>query len=564
MIYKEKIKNELKSASSMSGLCYSDDFAILVPENTLHGDYAVNIFKCAKDTNIKPINLGKKIISNLSKTFYDAELLDNGYINFKIKKNILISNLYEILKLKEKYAQENIGKNNVVVIDFSSPNIAKPMSVGNIRSTIIGSALYNIYKYLGYKVIGDNHLGDWGTQFGKLIYAYKKWGINKRSIDVKFLLWLYVKFHNEVKDNPKLDEYARAEFKLLENGDKENIKIWQKFRNISIREFNKIYKLLNIKFDKELGESFYNIYLKNVIKKALLDGIAKESDGAIVIPFSDVDNIPPLLIQKSDGTTLYATRDLATLEYRAKKFRPKKVIYVIGNEQKLYLRELFLAFKKMGYGNIDFIHVGFGLIRLKDEKMSTRTGNIILLEDLINQAIIKSKTITLGKNKNISKSDLIKSSHEIGIGAIKYNDLSQNRKTDIVFDLDKMLSLTGNSSLYLQYTYARAKKIIDKAVFNNIKINKNIEILDTENEILKKMLHFKEIICESASNYEPNHIANYLYNLANLYNYFYQKNPILKEENIDLKTLRIMITKAVMIIIKTGLKLLGINTLNKI
>jgi arginyl-tRNA synthetase len=470
---------------------------------------------------------------------------------------------------KDKYGSSNLGKGKTVIVDYSSPNIAKPFGIGHLRSTIIGQAIYNIYKFLGYKVIGDNHIGDWGTQFGKLIYAIKKWGkekeINKNPI--KELHSLYVKFHKEAESNPELEEEARIWFKKLEQGDKEAKRVWKKCVDWSFKEFDRTYKILGIQIDLTLGESFYQSMLKDVIKKALEKKVAIKSKGALIISFPN-DILPPLMIQKSDGATLYSTRDLATIDYRFEKFNPAKIIYEVGNDQVLYLKQLFFAAELLRYSKREnFFHVAHGMMRLSTGKMSTRKGKTVFLEEVLDGAIKKAKYVVTEKNPELSKKEKEKIAKIIGIGAVKYNDLSQHYSRDIIFDWDKILNLKGNSGPYLQYTFARAHSILRKsrAKTQDIKKFKEQELKEEQEiKLLKMLSKFPEVVEESADIYSPNLICNFLLELCQEFNLFYEKIPVLKAKTKDLKIARLALIEGISQVIKNGLNLLGIEVLEKI
>jgi len=538
------------------------------PKDSRHGDYASNIsMRLGSICKRTPMDIGKILVSKLAgfkkaqDLFEKIEIVKPGFINFTLSKKWLQEQITEVIKKGENFGKVNIGKGKTVIIDYSAPNIAKPMSIGHLRSTIIGQAIYNIYEFLGYKCIGDNHLGDWGTQFGKLIYAYKEWG-GREKIEqnpIKELLKLYVKFHNEVEKNPDLEDKGREWFKKLEEKNKEAVRLWRWFTKLSLREFNKIYKLLDIKFDYELGESFYNNMLDDVIKKTQDKGITKESKGAIIIPLEE-HNLPPLLIQKSDGATLYATRDLATTKYRIEKFKPIRIIYVVGAEQKLYFRQLFKTFELISYAKgRDFVHVCFGLIRLAGVRMATRKGKVIFLEDVLKKAIDLARKIVDDKNPNLPEKTKDKIARQIGIGAVKYNDLSQNRITDITFDWNKMLSLEGNSAPYLQYAHARICSILKKGKvgFNN-KFDSALLKDKREIALLRELYIFPEIITKAAEEYMPNYIATYLFELAQNFNLFYNEIRVLQaEKNVSLA--RLHLVKSVSLVLKNGLALLGIK-----
>lgn len=555
----------IKSAKSNNFL-FDKDIQIIQSSYEKFGDYSFNAIGMAKMNKFNSAyNFALKLADNIKNDYFTLKVVEPGFINFFLKDKLLIKNIEEILRKKNKYGQIKNKNIKSIVVDYSSPNIAKPMSVGHLRSTIIGQFICNIYRLRGYRVYGINHLGDWGTQFGKLIYAYKKWGNSLKSITVSEMLNLYIKFHKEAAVNPTIEDKAREEFKLLEkNKSKENIKIWNLFKKISIKEFDKIYQILNIGFTYPINkypESFYDYKKYQKIEKILRDNqLVTKSQGAQIIDLGD--KCPPVLLTKSDGATLYATRELAALKYRIDKFNPERIIYVIGNEQKLHLKQIKLIAQKLNF-KTQIIHVGFGLVRLAEGKMSTREGRIILLEALINKAIEKAYFITKQKNKDLSEFEINKVAQAIGIGAIKYNDLSQNRNTDIVFNYDKMLSLKGNSSLYLQYTYARANKIITMSKGYKINLKENIKADKEEKSILRKLALFNDVLEKSAQNYNSNILTDYIFSLANIYNNFYQTHPVLKS-SYDKKDLRLAITQSIAQIIKNSLEILGIEVIEKI
>ncbi len=548
------------------------EISIEHPKDSRHGDYASNIsMRLGSICKRTPMDIGKILVDKLSgfkkaqDLFEKIEIVKPGFINFTLLKKWLQEQITEVIKKDENFGKVNIGKGKTVIIDYSAPNVAKPMSIGHLRSTIIGQAIYNIYEFLGYKCIGDNHLGDWGTQFGKLIYAYKEWG-NREKIKqnpIKELLKLYVKFHNEVEKNPDLENKGREWFKKLEDKNKEAVRLWRWFTKLSLREFDKIYKLLDIKFDYELGESFYNNMLNDVIKGVQDKGITKESKGAIIIPLEE-HNLPPLLIQKSDGATLYATRDLATAKYRIEKFKPIKIIYVVGAEQKLYFRQLFKTFELINHAKgRDFVHVCFGLIRLAGVRMATRKGKVVFLEDVLEKAIDLARKIVDDKNPNLPEKIKDKIARQIGVGSVKYSDLSQNRITDITFDWNKMLSLEGNSAPYLQYTHARICSILKKSKIGlNNKFDSSLLKDKREIALLRKLYIFPEIITKAAEEYMPNYIATYLFELAQNFNLFYNEIRVLQaEKNVSLA--RLHLAGAVSLVLKNGLALLGIEAPEK-
>ncbi|MCK4805849.1 MAG: arginine--tRNA ligase, partial [Candidatus Pacebacteria bacterium] len=447
------------------------DVLLEIPKNEQYGDYSTTIaFSISKDIKKSPHEIATILISemqqNLPKEITKIELAKNGFINFFINKEFVQKELETIYKQKIKFGLSETGKNKTIIIDYSSPNIAKPMHIGHLRSTIIGEALANLYEAFGYKVIRWNYLGDWGTQFGKLIAAYNLWGEKKEitKSPISTLLALYIKFHQEMKNNPELEKLGQEEFKKLEKGDKENRKLWLWFKKESIKDFQRIYKLLDIKFDLFLGESFLEkdlIPLINLLKKK---NLTQKSKGALIIPLEKYD-LPPALIQKSDKASLYITRDLALLKYRFKKYRPTKILYVVGNEQDIHFKQLFTLSKIiLPKEKTELAHIKFGLVLSEEKKkFSTREGEIIPLEQVINQVIERSLEIIKEKKPQWSLSKQKKLAQTIAIGALKFNDLKSFRTSDIVFDWKKMLDFSGDTSVYLQYTYARINKILFKA-----------------------------------------------------------------------------------------------------
>jgi arginyl-tRNA synthetase len=553
------------------------DFVVEWPQDKKYGDYASNAaMVLARKLNKNPVEIAEEIKNKISEDknlFSEITVEKPGFINFRIADQYLRKNLCGILKNKDKFGSSDLGKNKTIVIDYSSPNIAKPMHIGHLRSTIIGQSLYNIYKFLGYKVIGDNHIGDWGTQFGKLIYAYKYWGDKKKikKNPIEEMTKLYIKFHKEAEQNKDLEELARIEIKKLQDKDSENVKIWKFLVKESLKDFKKIYKILNIKFDYVLGESFYDEMLAGIVKEGFDKKIATKSEGAIVINL-DKYNLSPFLIRKTDGAYLYTTTDIATAKYREEKFKADKIIYVVANEQALHFQKLFASLELLGIcKNIKLNHIKFGMVLGETgKKFSTRKGETVELNKLINKAIKLSQKTVEEKNPKLSKKEKKKIAKVVGLGAIKYNDLSQNRMTDILFNWDKMLSFEGNSAPYLQYTCARINSLRKKYnelyklnrvnVFN--KLNLSLLREDIEKNIMRQLIKFPEVVENSAKENAPHLIALYIYELASLYNNFYSSTPILKSEK-NIAKARIYLSKSVMIVIKNGLNLLGIDTLKK-
>lgn len=551
------------SISKASGLDV-DKIDLEIPENETFGDYSSNV-ALQLGSSVNPREQAQKLIDqlkedkDLKKIVGKIEVAGPGFINFWISKDVLLDNLTQIDTDKENYGKSDENKNKLAIVEYSSPNIAKPFTIGHLRSTIIGDAIANLLSSTGWKVLRDNHLGDWGTQFGKQIYAIKTWGdfdqIEKSENPVKELVSLYVKFHEEAEKDPSLEDEARAWFKKLEDGDQEAREMWQKCVDLSWKEFDRIYKLLGVSFSSEfnngrgLGEAFFEDKMKVVVDE-LTDGnlLTEGKEGAKLVFFKK-DKYPPAMILKKDGTSLYHTRDLATDKYRKITYNPDLIVNEVGLEQKLYFEQLFEIEKLLGwYKDGQRVHVGHGLIRFKDGKMSTRKGNVIWLEDVLNQ--VQERAVGLG-----SESEDLASS--VGIGALKWNDLKRDSKTDIVFDWDEMLSMEGNSGPYMQYTFARANSILKKA-----KNGKEIkDQMGVEEEVLLRILiQYPGIISSAAKTYSPNVLTNYLFYLAQKFNNFYNSNRVLGS---DKEELRLEVTRGVAQILKNGLNLLGIEAPEK-
>jgi len=534
------------------------------------GDYTTNVaFNLAKILKKNPNVLAEELASkmqSISRINHCCDKIEalKGYVNFWLKLEYLDRNLDWLVKVKRFFP----ANHKTMVIDYSSPNIAKPFGIGHFRSTNIGGAIYNIYKFLGYKTISDNHLGDWGKYFGILIYQLESKVLkNKTSkerqdylkkMTVSDLEKIYVDFHKEVENNPLLDEQARMWFKKLSDGNLTAKKIWQACIKVSLKEFNRIYKILGVKFDYSLGESFYKDMMLQVISEIKKKKLAQESQGALVVSFSDKD-MPPGMLLKSDGATTYLTSDLAALKYRLKNFKPNLVIYEVGKEQDLHFKQLFKIAEMLGWlKNCELIHVAHGLFESSDGgKLSTRSGKTIYLEDVLEEAYKRTQSM-------ISESDIKKSKIIVGkvaLGALKYNDLSQHYSHNIIFDWNKILNLNGNSGPYLQYSYARAYNVLIKS-----KTNTKIKIKDIsldEKKILRKLSKFKEVVIEAGARFSPHILCLYLFELAQLYNNFYNNYPILKAETFKKQAMRLKITKGTANIIKIGLNLLGVETLSR-
>jgi arginyl-tRNA synthetase len=547
------------------------------PANLDHGDFSTNLAfqikaKHLRDEPLKKLtawDLANKIVNTwremgLPEYLVKIEVAKPGFINLWLKNEVLVSQLDQVLKKKEKYGSSDLGKGKTVVVDYSAPNIAKPFGVGHLRSTIVGQAIYNLYQFLGFKTIGDNHLGDWGTQFGKLIVAIKKWG-GRKKLNMDRLLELYVKFHRQATKNLKLVKEGRAWFKKLEEGDPEAKRIWKKCVDISMEEFNRIYDLLQVEIDYAYGESFY-IYkdkMPAVIERAKRKKVAVKSQGALVIKFKKL-GLPPAIILKSDGATTYETRDLATIAYRKKRWHPDLYIYEVGAEQKLHFQQTFAAAVKLGYGKPDqFVHMAHGFFQLPSgKKMSTRAGSSVQLEGVLKEAIKRAEKIikVSGTSKDLGKKQQKEVAHAVGIGAIKYFDLMHHHTSNIIFDWEKMFQLEGNSAPYLQYTHARCQSVFKKGKVKKLSLSDSFGELEAEELVLLRTLYkFPEVVVQAAESFSPNLLCSFLFDLAQKYNLFYKRHSILKASDPEAVKLRLALTFAVGQILRNGLNLLGIK-----
>ncbi|MFH1643476.1 MAG: arginine--tRNA ligase [Patescibacteria group bacterium] len=534
------------------------------PNDKEHGDFSCSIaLSIGKILKQNPMEIAQIIYDEIELSDFDkVEIMKPGFINFFLSNNYLIDELEKILKEGDKYGSGTMNK--TVVVDYSAPNIAKPFGIGHLRSTIIGQAIYNIYSFLGAKCIGDNHLGDWGTQFGKMIVAIKIWANedNIKDLTIADLEKLYVKFHEEsVVDGSDLEEQARSWFKKLEDGDEEARAIWQTCIDISLKEFDRIYKLLGVKIDYTLGESFYGDKMIPIIEEALKKKIAKKSRGAVIVEFED-KNLPPAMILKSDEATNYFTRDLATIKYRLEAWDPDLIIYEVGAEQKLHFKQLFKTVNLLGWISEDkLVHVAHGFYRNKEGKFSTRKGKTIHLESVLNEAIDRARKVIDDSqtNKELSDQEKNEISRIVGIGAVKYNDLSQHYSKEVVFDWDKILNLKGDSGPYLQYVYTRCASIVKKAEIDVKLKKKEVELNAEELEILREIYKFPEVVRSAANKFSPNLICNFAFNLAQQFNSFYQAHSVLGADSEESKMFRVALTQGVAQILKSSLLLLGIE-----
>lgn len=534
---------------------------IEVPPNKDMGDFAFPCFKLAKVFRKAP----NMIAAELSEKIEAKGVISNvtplgGYINFFVNKSQLAETVIkDVLTKKEKYGHSDLGKDKTIVIDFSSPNIAKPFHIGHIRTTVIGNALYKIYDSQGYNTVRINHLGDYGTQFGKLIVAFKLWG-NKEAVEanpIPELLKLYIQFHDEAEKHPEMEDEARAWFTKLENGDKEAKELWQWFRDESLKEFARVYDLLDIEFDSYNGESFYSDKMDRVIDIINDKGLLQESQGTNIVDLEEY-NMPPALITKNDGSTLYMTRDLAAALYRKENYDFEKCIYVVGSQQSLHFQQLFKVLELVGFEWAkDMVHVPFGMVALEEGTMSTRKGRVVFLEDVLKQAIEKTKETMLAKNPNALNVDEI--AKQVGVGAVVFQELSNSRIKDYTFSWSRTLSFEGETGPYVQYTHARCCAVLRKAE-EEVTTDINYELLNDVDsaEVLKVIASFNKTILNAMRKNEPHIITRFVLDLAQAFNKFYHDNSILVED-AELRKARLALVAATRQALENGLKLLGMQ-----
>ena len=534
---------------------------IEIPPNKEMGDYAFPCFKLAKVFRKAPNMIAADLAEQIeAKDAITKVVPMGGYVNFFVNKSQLAESVIkDVLSKGKDYGHSDLGKDKSVVIDFSSPNIAKPFHIGHIRTTVIGNALYKIYDSQGYNVVRVNHLGDYGTQFGKLIVAFKLWG-DKETVEsnpIPELLKLYIKFHDEAEKYPEMEDEARAWFTKLENGDEEAKALWQWFRDESLKEFARVYDLLDIEFDSYNGESFYSDKMDRVIDIIKDKGILKQSEGTNIVDLEEY-NMPPALITKNDGSTLYMTRDLAAALYRKENYDFEKCIYVVGSQQSLHFQQLFKVLELIGFEwSKDMIHVPFGMVALEEGTMSTRKGRVVFLEDVLNQAIEKTKETMLAKNPNALNIDEI--AKQVGVGAVVFQELSNSRIKDYTFSWDRTLSFDGETGPYVQYTHARCCAVFRKAN-EEVTTDINYELLNDEDsaQVLKVIGSFNKSILTSLRKNEPHIITRFVLDLAQAFNKFYHDNPILVDD-VELRKSRLALVSATKQALENGLALLGMK-----
>ena len=561
MNHKELIASEL--AKVIEGLDQETILNLLEqPKSSDLGDIAFPAFSLAKIERKAPQAIAADIAEKIDASHFEKVVATGPYVNFFLDKSKISDHVIKsVIEAGADYGQQDEGQGANVTIDLSSPNIAKPFSVGHLRSTVIGDAISNIYKKMGYNTIKINHLGDWGKQFGLLMVAYKKWG-SKEAVEanpIDELLKLYVRINAEIENDPALDEEGRLWFKKLEDGDPEATELWQWFRDESLVEFNRIYKLLGVEFDSLNGEAFYNDKMDEAVQILEEKGLLKESKGASIVELDDV-NLPPAMIKKSDGATLYITRDIATAIYRARTYNFVKNIYAVGQEQSNHFRQLKAVLKKMGSEwSDDMIHVDFGLVTKNRQKLSTRKGNIILLEPTLQEAISRAKAQIEEKNPELENKEEV--AHAVGVGAVKFYDLKTDRRNGYDFDLEAMVSFEGETGPYVQYAYARIQSILRKANFTP-STDATYSLSDPESwEIIKLLQDFSRVVKRAAENYDPSLIAKYAINLAQAFNKYYAHTRILDES--PERESRLALSYSTAVVLKEALRLLGVDAPEK-
>ncbi len=540
---------------------------IEIPQDSKMGDYAFPCFRLAKVMRKAP----QMIASDIAAAIKDNELFAdvqqvNAYVNMFISRAALTkATLSDVLEKKDNFGRSDLGTGKKAIVEFSSPNIAKPFHIGHIRSTVIGNSLYKIHEALGYDTFRINHLGDYGTQFGKMICAYRHWG-NKEDVvrePIKTLLEYYTKFHVEVEDHPELDEEARAIFSKLEKGEKEEVELWQWFRDESLKEFNRVYKMLGIEFDSYNGESFYSDKMPRFEKELEDKGLLVESQGAQIVDLEKY-GLGVALIKKSDGSSLYITRDIAAAVYRKETYNFHKNIYVVASQQALHFQQLFKILNLMGYEECagGCMHVPFGLVRLEAGTMSTRHGRVVFLEDVLSKAVEKTREIILEKNPDAENVDEI--AHQVGVGAVVFNELSNNRIKDYVFSWDQVLNFDGETGPYVQYTHARCSSVLRKAGDDAVKAaadaaNIDFSYLngDAAYELTKLLYAFPAVIEQAGERYEPSIITRHVVNIAQCFNKFYHDEHIIVDDEKE-KTAKLALVLATKTTIRNALSLLGV------
>lgn len=532
-----------------------------IPPQEDMGDFAFPCFQLSKIFRKAPNIIAQEVAEKIKKTDFVSKTAAMGpYVNFFIDRTMFVSEMLKQVSV-DNYGSSEIGCGKTICIDYSSPNVAKNFHVGHLRTTLIGNSIYRIYKKLGYRVERINHLGDWGTQFGKLIVAYKKWG-SKEAVEqngISELMKIYVKFHEEAEKDDTLNDEARAWFVKMEQGDEEALSIWEWFKDISLIEYKRIYELLDVDFDSYAGESFYRDKTSAVVDELKKKGMLKESEGAFIVDLEKYD-MTPCLIMKKDGSSIYATRDLAAIFYRKKTYDFEKCIYVTGMEQKLHFAQVFKVVELMGYewAKTDLIHVPYGLVSLEGGKLSTRSGNIIYAEDILRESVSKIKEVINDKNPDLQDKEEV--AKMVGIGAIIFNDLYNQRIKDVTFSWDKIHSFDGETGPYVQYTYARAASVLRKTGITDVpeEIDSSLLTDETSVSLLKELIRFPEVVETAAERLEPSVVARFVMSVAQAFNHFYHENQCNVEDE-KLKRARVKLVIIAKKAIKDGLDLLGMK-----
>ena len=561
----EKEISKLIALAVGEGLSESEIENLLVPPKDISlGDICMPCFRLAKAFRKNPVAIAEELATKIEKPSFISEIKAvSGYLNFKFSASSSAKLVIEeVLEQKDKYGCSTEGEGKTICIDYSSVNICKPLHMGHLSTTVIGAALYRIHKALGYDVVGINHLGDWGTQFGKMIVAFKLWG-DKDKIDangVKALHEIYVKYHQEAEINPSLDDEARAWFKKIEDGDSEAIQLYNWFKEVTLKEVNRVFDRLEVPFDSYNGEAFYNDKMAPVLDRLKDKGLLKESEGAQVVEFEDM---PPCLLVKKDGATLYATRDLAAAYYRKATYNFYKCLYVVAYQQNLHFKQFFKVLELAGEPWAkDMHHVSFGMVSLEEGSMSTRSGNVVYLEDVINKAVDKARSIVEEKNPTLTNKEEV--AEMVGVGSVVFSALVNGRIKDIVFSYDKVLNFEGETCPYVQYTYARCSSLLARAG-EDVDFSKgDYSVLDDDNskELVRALSEYKKAVKESAEKFEPYLVTRSVLNICGLFNKFYFENRILNAPE-GVKEARLALTSAVRTVIKNGFGLLGIKVPEK-
>ncbi|MGL4451907.1 MAG: arginine--tRNA ligase [Sarcina sp.] len=535
-----------------------------IPPKSDMGDFAFPCFQLAKVMRKAPNMIATELAEGINKEGFERVEALGPYVNFFLDKSAFSKSVIEkVLAQGDNYGSGTEGDNKNVVVEFSSPNIAKPFHVGHLFTTAIGNSLYKILKFDGYNPIRINHLGDWGTQFGKLISAYKRWGDEKALEEdaIKELLRIYVKFYYEAKENPELDDEGRMYFKRLEDGCEEEIALWNRFKDLSLKEFNKIYDILGVDFDSWAGESFYNDKMDDVVKFLEDKNILEESNGAKVVMLDEY-NMPPCLVVKSDGASIYATRDLAAARYRKEHYNFDKCIYVVGKDQILHFKQVFKTLELAGQDWAkDCVHIPFGVVKFADKKLSTRKGDVVLLEDLLNGAVDNARELIEEKNPNLANKE--ETAKKIGIGAIIFTYLKNTREKDITFNWKEMLSFEGETAPYVQYAYARANSIIKRAGDNLATPDYSKLTTKEEFELSKTLEDFHKVILLAIDKLEPSVVTRYAVDVAKAFNKFYNAHTVLNVEDEELKSARVALIKASAQVIKNALGLIAVEVVDE-